>query len=156
MEYGSTVRQCNKGTALLDRLQTKALSLCLQLPSTSSLEAIEVAAGILPLESMCAEIAVSDIANIQPKAMDKPIKKTLSNSLQSPAGARCITSMSLALSQAREMKAITEVDIDIIEQEMDYEAGSLALTKKLPFYSIGADCDPPNPAPMNSQSWEKR
>ena len=78
-----------------------------------------------------AETAVRDIAKIQSKSMDKPIKQTLSNSLQSPAGGRCITPMTLALSQASEMKALTGVDIEIIEQEMDYKAGSLALIKRL-------------------------
>ena len=134
MEHGSTIWQCSQSTALLDRVQRKALSLCLGLPSTSSLEAMEVAAGILPLEFRFAETAVRDIAKIQSKSMDKPIKQTLSNCLQSPAGGRCITPMTLALSQASEMKTLTGVDIEIIEQEMDYEAGSLALTKRLPSY----------------------
>ena len=88
MEYGSTIWQCSKSTALLDRVQRKALFLCLGLPSTSSLEAMEVAAGILPLEFRFAETAVRDIAKIQSKSMDNPIKQTLSNCLQSPAGGR--------------------------------------------------------------------
>ena len=88
MKYGSTIWQCSKSTALLDRVQRKALFLCLGLPSTSSLKAMEVAAGILPLEFRFAETAVRDIAKIQSKSMDKPIKKTLSNCLQSPAGGR--------------------------------------------------------------------
>ena len=72
------------------------------------------------------------IAYIQAKSTDKPIKQTLSNCLQSPAGGRYITPMSLALSQASEMNAMTEVDIGVIEQKMDFEAGSLALTKRFP------------------------
>ena len=66
--------------------------------------------------------------------MDKPIKQTLSKCQQSTTRGRCITPMSLALSQASEMKAMTGVDIGIIEQEMDFEAGSLALTKLFPTY----------------------
>ena len=134
MEYGSTIWQCSKSTSLLDRVQRKALALCLGLPSTSSLEAMEVAAGILPLELRFAESAVRDIAKIQSKSMDKPIKQTLSKCLQSTIRGRCITPMSLALSKASEMKAMTGVDVGIIEQEMDFEAGSLALTKRFPTY----------------------
>ena len=95
---------------------------------------MEVAAGFLPLEFRFAGTAVRGIAKIQSNSMDKPIKQTLSNCLQSPVGGRCITPMALVLSQASEMKALTGVDIGIIEQEMDYETGSLALTKRLPLY----------------------
>ena len=42
--------------------------------------------------------------------------------------------MYLALSKARETKAMAGVDIGIIEQEMDFDAGSLALTKRFPTY----------------------
>ena len=54
----------------------------------------------------------------------------------SPAGppGSCPSPTSLALSQASELKAMTVMDIGIIEQEMDFEAGSLALTKRLPTY----------------------
>ena len=153
MEYGSTIWKCSKSTALLDRVQRKALSLCLRLPSTSILEAMEVAAGIHPLEFRFAGTAVRGIAKIQSKSMDKPIKQTLSNCLQSPTGGRRITPMALARSQAREMKALTGVYIGIIEKEMDCEAGSLALTKEI---HIGAGWALPNHAPKSSLSWEKR
>ena len=50
----------------------------------------------------------------------------------SPAGppGSCPSPMSLALSQAIELKAMTVMDIGTIEQE----AGSLALTKRIPTY----------------------
>ncbi|MCG8032941.1 MAG: RNAse HI domain-containing protein, partial [Candidatus Thiodiazotropha taylori] len=134
MEYGSTIWQGSKSRGLLDRVQRKGLALCLGLPSTSSCEAMEVAAGILPLDFRFAETAVRDIAKIQSKSIDRPIKQTLNRCIQSDPGGRYITPMSLALAQANEMKAVTGVDISIIEQEMDYEAGSLALTKRLPTY----------------------
>ena len=66
--------------------------------------------------------------------MDKLIKQTRSNCLQTSKGRRCITPMSLALSRASEMKAKTRVDISIIEHKVDFEAGSLALTKRLTTY----------------------
>ena len=80
----------------------------------SSLEAMEVAAGILHLEFRFAESALRDIAKIQSKYMDKPIKQTFSKYLQSTTEGICITPMSLAISQASEMKAITGVDIGFI------------------------------------------
>ena len=45
-----------------------------------------------------------------------------------------ITPMSSAVSQESELNAVTGVDINIIEQEMDFEAESLALTKQLLTY----------------------
>ena len=121
LEYRSSIWQCSKSTSLLDRVQRKALAICLGLPS---LEAMVVAAGILHLEFRFAESAVRDIAKTQSKYMDKPIKQTLSKCLQSITRGICITPM----------KALTGVHMGIIEQEMDFEAGSLAFTKRFPTY----------------------
>ena len=110
-------------------VQHKAVARCLGLPNMSSLEAMEVAVGIYPLDFRFAESAVRDIAKIQSKSMDKPIKQRLSKCTWSTTAVRYISPMSLALSQADEMKVTTGVDISIIEQEPVFEAGSLALTK---------------------------
>ena len=96
------------------------------------LEAMEVVASILPLDS---RFAVWNTGKIQSKS-DKPIKQARSKCVQSITVERYmyITPMSSALSQESELNAVTGVDINIIEQEMDFEADSLALTKRFLTY----------------------
>ena len=50
LEYGCTVWQTAAQTEMkkLEAIQRKALALCLSLPSTAALDALEVAAGIPP------------------------------------------------------------------------------------------------------------
>ena len=98
MEYGSTIWQCSKSTALLDRVQRKAL--CFGFPNTSSLEAMEVAVVILPLKFRFAGTAVRDIAKIKSKSMDKLIKQTPSNCLQTTYWSRLDSSKSRTHEQA--------------------------------------------------------
>ena len=68
------------------------------------------------------------------KSVDKPNEQILSKCIPSTTAGRYITPMSLALSPADGVKATTEVDIGITEQEPDFEASSLALSKWFPTY----------------------
>ena len=67
LEYGCTVWQTVAQTEMkkLEAIQRKALALCLSLPSTAALDALEVAAGIPPpLNLRYCEIAIRGIAKI--------------------------------------------------------------------------------------------
>ncbi|VDI60077.1 Hypothetical predicted protein [Mytilus galloprovincialis] len=57
----------------LDRLQRKALTLCLDMPSTSGRAALEMEAGVLPIDLRIEEIAIREIAKIQSKSIKEPI-----------------------------------------------------------------------------------
>ncbi|CAG2211960.1 unnamed protein product [Mytilus edulis] len=63
----------------LDRLQRKALTLCLDMPSTSGRAALEIEAGVLPIDLRIEEIAIREIAKIQSKSIKEPIKQQLIN-----------------------------------------------------------------------------
>ena len=49
LEYAAAVWQSGKNE-LLDRVQRRGLALCLGVPATASLEALQVEAGVLPLD----------------------------------------------------------------------------------------------------------
>ena len=51
----------------LVNIQRKALAICLDLPWTSSRKAMEVAAGVVPLDLRFCEIAIRDVAKIAAK-----------------------------------------------------------------------------------------
>lgn len=136
LDYSSTIWQCSKSAEILNKVQHKALALCVGLPNTASLAAMELAANVLPLDLWFAEIhvAIRDIAKIQAKSMDKPIMQTLSRCIQSETDGRFITSMSLALTQTKEKQASSGTDIRLIEQEADHEADSLDMVRHFPAY----------------------
>ena len=56
------------------------MAICLDLPWTSSREAMEVAAGVVPLDLRFCEIAIRDVAKIAAKRQDDPLKNQLNKS----------------------------------------------------------------------------
>jgi hypothetical protein len=61
----------------LNTVQRKGLSIILGLPSTSSLEAMEVMSGVIPLDFRREEIAIRDIGKINSYSTKIPIKNQL-------------------------------------------------------------------------------
>ena len=57
LEYAAAVWQLGK-SELLDRVQRRGLAMCLGVPATASLEALQVEAGVLPLDLRREELAV--------------------------------------------------------------------------------------------------
>ena len=57
LEYAASVWQSGK-CELLDRVQRRGLAMCLGVPATASLEALQVEAGVLPLDLRKEELAV--------------------------------------------------------------------------------------------------
>ena len=74
MEYGSTVWQIGN-CEQLDKIQRKCLSLCLETPATSGLEALEVESGIMPLDLRREELAVRKNTKILSKDKNDEIRK---------------------------------------------------------------------------------
>ena len=81
MEYGNAVWQVvpQDDLAPLERVQRKALCLCLRLPSTACREAMEVASGTIPLD-------LRDIGKTAAKRNDESVKKLLNDYLESETG----------------------------------------------------------------------
>ena len=63
LEYAASVWQLGK-CELLDRVQRRGLAMCLRVPATDSLEALQVEAGVLPLDLRREELAVRGVGNI--------------------------------------------------------------------------------------------
>ena len=112
----------------LERVQRKALRLCLGLPSTAGSEVMEMASGTIPLDLRFAEIAIRDIGKIAAKRNDEPVKKLLNDCLESETDhGRHVTALGKAISQAEEMKRETGTIVLIFQPEPEYEKGHLMM-----------------------------
>ena len=138
MEYGAMVWQCSKYCTKLASIQRKALCLCLGLPSSAATDAVEVAAGILPLDLHFTQIAIKEVAKIQAKPINRPIKCQLNRMTEEEIGhdtqRYTISPLRLALTQAEEMRKLTGIDIRVMEQEFEFEKDCLLMSSKTPVY----------------------
>ena len=76
LEYAASVWQSGK-CEILDRVQRRGLAMCLGVPATASLEALEVEAGVLPLDLRREELAVREFGKIYAEQDTQPIKQAL-------------------------------------------------------------------------------
>ena len=74
--YAAPVWQSGK-CEVLDRVQRKGLAMCLGIPITASLEAVEVEAGVLLLDLRREELAVRELRKICAKRDTQPMKQAL-------------------------------------------------------------------------------
>ena len=75
LEYAAPVWQVgNCGS--LEKIQRKGLALCLGIPGTAGVEALEVEAGVKPLDLRREELAVKQAAKIMTKDEDSYIKRS--------------------------------------------------------------------------------
>ena len=74
LEYAASVWQIGNCSGL-EKVQRKGLALCLGIPGTAGLEALEVEAGVKPLELRREELAVRQAAKIMTKEDDSCIKR---------------------------------------------------------------------------------
>ena len=74
LEYGSTVKQIGN-CEQLDKIQRKCLALWLETPATSGIEALEVEAGIMPLDLRREELTVRELVKIMAKDKNEEIAK---------------------------------------------------------------------------------
>ena len=107
----------------LDRLnwiQRKGLAIVLGLPSTASLEVLEVMSGTLPLDLRREEICIRDIAKINSYSTKLPIKNKLEEwrSVETPD--KHTTPLGLMSCLAEDMKKELDIDIKNIEPELEY------------------------------------
>ena len=136
LEYGCLAWQTATSQDLkpLENIQKKALALCLKAPITSSREALEVASGIPPIDLRLSEIAVREVAKINAKSTDHPLKLQLNQCIEEEPGSRFIGPFNLALSQAAEMQQTTDISINMIQPEPAYNPGDLVRTIQQPNY----------------------
>ena len=99
---------------------------------------MEVAAGILPLDLHLTQIAIKEVAKIQAKPINRPIKCQLNRMTEEEIGhdtqRYTISPLRLALTQAEEMRKLTGIDIRVMEQEFEFEKDCLLMSSKTPVY----------------------
>ena len=121
LEYAASVWQSGK-CEILDRVQRKGLALCLGVPATASLEALEVEAGVLPLDLRREELAVREFGKICAKQDSQPIKQALLEwkETQEETSERYISPFGKMAVQMADTCAYTGMVISSIEPEPDY------------------------------------
>ncbi|CAG2257967.1 unnamed protein product [Mytilus edulis] len=136
MEYCSPAWQIAEPKDLqkLDRVQRKALILCMDMPTTSGREALEVESGVMPIDLRLEQIAIKEIAKIKSKSAQEPIKQQLVRYEEHDAYDKYPTPMGKALSQAAEMEKQTKININLIEPEFTYRLGETQMTQSKPLY----------------------
>ncbi|MEW8548508.1 MAG: reverse transcriptase domain-containing protein, partial [Candidatus Thiodiazotropha sp.] len=136
IEYGGMIWQVASSDDLraLRVVQRKSLALCLNAPASSSREALEVAAGIPPLDLRLTEMSIREIAKINAKSIEHPLKLQLNQCMGQEPGRKFIGPLDLALSQAAEMQQYTNISISMIQPEPAYNPGDLVRTLKHPKY----------------------
>ena len=110
------------------------MALCLKASFTSSREALEVASGIPPIDLRLTEIAIREVAKINAKSTDHPLKLQLNQCKEQDPGSRFIGPLNLALCQATEMHQTTNISISMIQPEPAYNPGDLVRSIQQPDY----------------------
>ena len=75
MEFAASVWQNSSLADTLNKIQRKGIALCLSVPFTSALNAVEVEAGVQPLELRREELSIREGGNIMSKDNSHPIKE---------------------------------------------------------------------------------
>jgi hypothetical protein len=104
----------------LNTVQRKGLSIILGLPSTASLEAMEVMSGVIPLDFRREEIAIRNIGKIYSYSAKIPIKNQLNKWRRKENTDRHISPLGLMCLQGEEMKKETKIDVKNIEEEFQF------------------------------------
>ena len=90
LEYAAAVWQVGE-SSILDKIQRKGLVICLRIPGTAGLEALEVEAGVKPLCIRREELAIRQVARIMMKSDDTPIKISWDNFIENDQTERKIS-----------------------------------------------------------------
>ena len=141
LEYAASVWLSGK-CEILDRVQRRGLAMCLGVPATASLEALQVEAGVLPLDLRREELAVREFGKICAKRDTQPIKKALKEweEAREETTEKYISPFGMMTIQMADMCAYADIVCSTIEPEPDY-VDSLQPTLKR--QNIGITLDPP-------------
>ena len=134
LEYGSTVWQIGN-CEQLDKIQRKCLVLCLGTPATSGIEALEVEAGIMPLDLRREELAVRELVKIMAKDQNEEIAKCFDawKYQMEESTEKFLSPFNKAFMQLTDVISNTGLDIRSVEPEASY-LQSLAPSIQRPEY----------------------
>ena len=133
LEYVSSVWQIGN-CEQLNKVQRKCLALCLGIPSTAGLEALEVEAGVVPLDLRREDLAVREITKIMAKDNGQKIAECFKTwKDKTEAQVKIMSPFRMAYMQLNETISNTGIDIRAVEPEFSY-LQYLQPTKKRPEY----------------------
>ncbi|MCW4346280.1 MAG: ribonuclease H family protein [Candidatus Thiodiazotropha endolucinida] len=132
LEYAAAVWQIGNCTCL-DKIQRKGLAICLGIPVTAGVEALEVEAGIKPLEVRREELAIRQAAKIMMKEDDACIKVSWDRFMDSELVEQKISPFGKMNVQVADMFSNTGVSLHGLEKEVNYME-SIRPSKRKPEY----------------------
>ena len=104
----------------LEKVQRKGLAMCLGIPGTAGLEALEVEAGVKPLELRREELAVRQAAKIMTKTDDSCIKICWDRFVDSESVERKVSPFGKMNVQVADMISNTGISLLSLEKEFTY------------------------------------
>jgi hypothetical protein len=121
--YASSVWQIGNTNSLekINEVQRKGLALCLNLPTQSSLEALEVVSSTLPVDLRREEIAIRQLGKINSYKNTIPIKRMLEVWEEIEEPERHISPLEKMYLQAEYMKTTENIDVNCIEPQYEYQ-----------------------------------
>ena len=132
LEYAAPVWQIGN-CSCLEKVQRKGLAMCLGVPGTAGVEALEVEAGVKPLELRREELAVRQAAKIMTKADETCIKSSWDRFMETDQVERKISPFGKMNVQVADMVSNTGIPLHCLEKECTY-AESLRPSKSKPEY----------------------
>ena len=134
MEFAASVWQNSFSADTLNKIERKGLALCLGVPATSALNAVEVEAGVLPLELRREELSIREGGKIMSNDNSQPIKELWNEWQDSYRGnERYLSPFGLIDLQLQDMETNSGTNIINIEPEFTFLEG-LCPSKSKPEY----------------------
>jgi hypothetical protein len=121
--YARSVWQIGNTNSLekINEVQRKGLALCLDLPTQSGLEALEVVSSILPVDLRREEIAIRQLSKINSYKNTIPNKGKLEVWKEIEEPERHISPLGQMYQQAKDMKTTENIDVNCIEPQYEYQ-----------------------------------
>ena len=121
--YDSSVWQIGNTNNLekINEVQKKGVALCLNLPTQSILEALEVVSSTLPVDLRREEIAIRQLGKINSYKNTIPIKRKLEIWKEIEEPERQISPLGKMYQQAEDMKTTEHIDVNCIEPQYEYQ-----------------------------------
>ena len=135
LEYAAAVWQVGNCDCL-EKIQRKGLAMCLGVPGTAGLAAVEVEAGVRPLELRREELAIRQAARIMMKGDQECIKVSWDSFLDHEEAEQKISPFGKMNIQVADMLSNTRVNLNGLEKEFNY-LESLQPSKQRPEYWTG-------------------
>jgi len=121
--YASSIWQIGKTNSLdkINEIQRKGLAMCLDLPTQSSMETLEVISGTLPVDLRREEMAIRQLGKINSYNNIVPIKRKLEEWKEIETPETHISPLGKMYQQAVDMKKTENIDIESIEPQYEFQ-----------------------------------